>query len=127
MTEEQFKSQILNSVWYVVLKYAAMVGLPALATFVATFAQIWGITNGDKIALSITAANVLLGALVAVSTFQYNRSDARFDGTAFVVSDPGGVQSASLELKDDPENLPNKKEIHFKVENLKHDGDTFQA
>ncbi len=57
---------------YDVLKWIAIVCLPALATFVAIVSKIWGFYDvGIMISETITAVGVLLGALLGVSAIQY--------------------------------------------------------
>lgn len=62
---------------YDVLKWIAIVCLPALATFVAIISKIWGFADlGIMISETITAVGVLLGALLGISAIQYKgRSD----------------------------------------------------
>lgn len=66
--------QIFNDKVYNILKYVAMIALPALAVFVSAFFPIWGIPYGDQISKSIMVINGLLGALLGISTIGYNRS-----------------------------------------------------
>ena len=47
--------QLTNKV-YDVLKYVAIIGLPAAATFYAAIAPIWGLPYGNEIPATITAA-----------------------------------------------------------------------
>ena len=57
---------------YDVLKWIAIVCLPALATFVAVLSKIWGFADlGIMISETITAIGLLLGALLGVSAIQY--------------------------------------------------------
>ncbi len=58
---------------YDVLKWIAIVCLPALATFVAVLSKIWGFADlGIMISETITTAiGLLLGALLGVSAIQY--------------------------------------------------------
>lgn len=68
---------------YDILKYLAQVGLPALAVFLATVLPLWGADQdlSSRIAVTVTAVNTLLGALLFLSKKKYDNSDARFDGT----------------------------------------------
>ena len=59
---------------YDVLKWVAIVCLPALSTFVVVLGRIW--QWGDiavAVSQTITAVAVLLGALLGVSAIQYNK------------------------------------------------------
>ena len=57
---------------YDVLKWVAILVLPALAVFVQTVFPVWNIPYSDAISTTIMAVDVLLGALIGVSTAQYN-------------------------------------------------------
>ena len=65
--------QIFSDKWYNILRYLAMIVLPALALFVQTTFAIWGLPYGEQISATIVAINALLGALIGVSTIGYNR------------------------------------------------------
>lgn len=61
---------------YDVLKWVAQILLPAVATLYFAIAQIWGLPYGEEIVGTITAIDAFLGALLGISTYQYNkRSD----------------------------------------------------
>ena len=66
--------KILPDKLYNVLKYVAMIALPALALFVQTLFSIWGIPYGEQISATIVAINALLGACLGISTIGYNKS-----------------------------------------------------
>ena len=70
---------IFNDKWWEILKWCAIVALPALSTFVLCISKIWGWADlGSMIAQTITAVAVLLGALLGISAIQYkNRSDEK--------------------------------------------------
>lgn len=57
---------------YDVLKWVAIIALPALAVFVKTVFPVWDIPLAEPISTTIMALDVLLGALIGVSTAQYN-------------------------------------------------------
>lgn len=71
---------IFNNKVYDILKWVAIVALPAVATFIAIISKIWGWADlGIMISQTITAVAVLLGALLGISAIQYkgkgNESD----------------------------------------------------
>jgi len=59
---------------YDTLKWVAQLLLPALATLYAALASIWGFPYGDQIVGTISAVDVFLGALLQISTANYNKS-----------------------------------------------------
>jgi hypothetical protein len=64
--------QILNDKWYDILKWIAIIALPALSTFIVVISKIWGWAEiGSMIAQTITAVAVLLGTLLGISSFSY--------------------------------------------------------
>jgi hypothetical protein len=66
----------MNNKTYDVLKWVAQILLPAVATLYFAIAQIWGLPYGEEIVGTITAIDAFLGALLGISTYQYNkRSD----------------------------------------------------
>lgn len=68
--------KILNDRWYDILKWVAIVALPAISTFIVVISKIWGWPDlGSEIAQTITAVAVLLGALLGISHIQYNKGD----------------------------------------------------
>jgi len=68
---------ILNDRVYDILKWVAIVCLPALSTFIVVISKIWGWADmGSMIAQTITAIGVLLGALLGISSIQYKKGDS---------------------------------------------------
>ena len=63
----------MNSKLYDVLKWVAMIVLPALATLYMGLANIWGFPYGEEISGTITLVDTFLGAVLMISTHQYNK------------------------------------------------------
>lgn len=61
---------------YDVLKYIAMVVLPAIATLYFALAGIWGFPYGEEIVGTITAIDTFLGVLLGISSAKYNKANA---------------------------------------------------
>lgn len=63
------KKYILPSNVYGVLKWAALIALPAIAVFVSTVGQAWGMDAAlsNAIVTTLNACGVLVGALIGVS------------------------------------------------------------
>lgn len=64
---------MLNSKIYDVLKWVAIIAMPAVAVLISSLGQIWGWADADKITLTINAVALCLGALIGVSSYQYNK------------------------------------------------------
>lgn len=60
---------------YDVLKFIAQIVLPACGTLYFALASIWGLPYGEQIVGTITAIDTFLGALLGVSTKQYNKEN----------------------------------------------------
>lgn len=58
---------------YDVLKYIALIVLPAVATFYAGLSKIWTLPYPAEIPGTIMLVDTLLGALLKISTDQYNK------------------------------------------------------
>ena len=63
----------MNNKTYDVLKWIAQILLPAVATLYFAIAQIWGLPYSEEIVGTITAIDAFLGALLGISTYQYNK------------------------------------------------------
>lgn len=67
---------MLDNKVYDVLKWLALIALPALATLVSVVLPLWNIVDeGTTTAIvgTITAVATFLGALLGVSTVKYNK------------------------------------------------------
>jgi hypothetical protein len=65
---------IMNDKVYDILKWVAIICLPALSAFISVIGKIWGFPDlALMISQTITAVAVLLGALLGVSALQYKK------------------------------------------------------
>ena len=58
---------------YDVLKWIAMIVLPALGTLYFALASIWNFPYGEEIVGTITALDAFLGAILGISNVTYNK------------------------------------------------------
>ena len=65
----------MNNKVYDVLKYIALIAMPALATLVSALGSTWGLENVDKITATITALNAFLGALLGIASVKYHKEN----------------------------------------------------
>lgn len=65
---------IKNSKVYDVLKWIALVFLPALATLYFAISGIWGLPYGEQVVGTLTAIDTFLGALIGISNINYNKN-----------------------------------------------------
>lgn len=60
---------------YDILKWIAMIVLPALATLYLGLSNVWGLPYGEEVSTTITLVNTFLGAVLMISTSQYNKTN----------------------------------------------------
>lgn len=65
--------KFLNDKLYDVLKWVAMLFLPALAVLVKTVFAVWKIPYGDEISTTIMALDAFLGAILGISSNLYKK------------------------------------------------------
>ena len=58
---------------YDILKFVAQILLPALGTLYFALAQIWDLPLAEEIVGTITAVDAFLGAVLGISTANYNK------------------------------------------------------
>lgn len=56
---------------YDILKWIALVGLPALTALWLTLANIWGFPYAEAIGATMAAITTFLGAVLGISSIQY--------------------------------------------------------
>lgn len=64
---------------YDVLKYIALIVLPALATLYGALAVIWGLPYGQEVVSTIAAVDTFLGALIGITGARYNAKKGEND------------------------------------------------
>lgn len=65
----------LSNKVYDVLKYIALIVLPAIGTLYFALAGIWGFPYGEQIVGTITAVDAFLGAVLGISSVQYKKEE----------------------------------------------------
>ena len=68
------KNLILSEKTYSLLKWIALILLPALGTLYFALAGIWGLPFGEQIVGTITAIDTFLGAILGISTNNYKKN-----------------------------------------------------
>ena len=63
----------LNNRLYDVLKWLVIIVLPAAATLYAALAPVWVWPYADEVVTTITAVDTFLGAVLCISTANYNK------------------------------------------------------
>ena len=68
------RNLILSDKTYSLLKWVALILLPALGTLYFALAGIWGLPFGEQIVGTITAIDTFLGASLGISTNNYKKN-----------------------------------------------------
>lgn len=66
---------ILSDKQYNVLKWIALILLPAMGALYFGLATIWGFPYGEQVVGTITVFDTFLGAILGISTVQYNKKE----------------------------------------------------
>jgi hypothetical protein len=61
---------------YDILKWIAMLLLPALATLYLALSGIWGLPYGEEVSGTIMALDTFLGVILGISNAQYKKENA---------------------------------------------------
>ena len=64
---------------YDVMKFIAQILLPALGTLYFALARIWSFPFAEEVVGTITAVDAFLGAILGISTMQYNKEQPPSD------------------------------------------------
>lgn len=99
---------------YDFLKYLAQIFLPALGALYFGLSQIWGLPKGGEVVGTITVIDTFLGVLLKLSTDQYNKSEAKYDGGIHV--EPTDDDETLLNVNIDPSAIADKSEVLLKVD-----------
>ena len=67
------KKSFMSNATFDFLKWVCIIGLPAIATLWFTLGKIWGFPYLSEIEATIIAIDTFLGALLGISTIQYNK------------------------------------------------------
>lgn len=70
-----------NSKLYDALKWIALVALDALGIAYESLASVWNLPYGDEVMKTCTIISVLIGTLIGVSSYKYNKLDIDTDTT----------------------------------------------
>lgn len=106
---------MLQNKTYDHLKTAVVVILPALGAAYFSLSEIWGLPAGQQVVGTIAIITTFLGVVLRVSSTQYYNSDEPYDGKLVTTQDTSGGVKYFLELGIPPDEIPNQKNVNFKV------------
>ena len=70
---------VLDNKVYDILKWIALIVLPAIGTAYFGLAAIWGLPYGEQVVGTITVIDTFLGAILGVSSKQYTKNNDLID------------------------------------------------
>jgi len=62
---------------YDILKWIALIVLPAIATLYSAIGRIWGLGYVEEVVGTITAIDTFLGALLGISSVNYSKKEEK--------------------------------------------------
>lgn len=66
---------LLSNKQYNILKWVALILLPAMGALYFGLAGIWNFPYGEQVVGTITVIDTFLGAILGISTVQYNKKE----------------------------------------------------
>ena len=90
----------LNDKVYDVLKWLALVFFDAVGVLYKSMSTIWGLPYGDEVLATCSAIALFIGAVIGVSTAQYNK-DKNETGTLIELNNPENAQKIIEILNED--------------------------
>jgi len=99
---------MLSDKQYKALKWIVGIVIPAIGTLYFAIAKIWSLPAGEQILGTLIALQAFLGAILGISTRQYNNSDAKYDGAVTISETPQkhivaveGIHPTEMAKKDE--------------------------
>lgn len=107
----------LNDFMHRLMKRMVQVVIPATAALYFGLSQIWGLPWMQEVGGTLAIIATFFGTVLSISTSNYNKSDAAYDGTVVVEETKTGGKLFSLELNGDPSDIEVMTSVRFKVAN----------
>lgn len=100
---------------YDVLKWIALIGLPAFGTLYFGLAEIWGLPYATEVVGTIVVLETFLGVILGISKRNYDNSGQKYDGNLVVDTSSPDRDLYSLEVETPLEDVADKGELTLKV------------
>lgn len=101
---------------YSVGKKVVQVILPAIGSLYFGLSSLWGFPYTEKILGTLALVETFLGVVLGLSSIQFDKSGAAYDGTMVITKPENGPRLFSMEIEGDPVELIDKKSVTFKVD-----------
>lgn len=110
---DQDKNPILKNKHYDVIKWIALIFLPALGTAYFSIAQLWGLPYAEQVVGTIVIVEVFAGTLLQVSSKRYEVAEI---GVLYTdTTDLEGIPEVSSEFTKDPAELEDGDVVKLRV------------
>ena len=109
------KAPLLSNKTYDWLKYIAQVFLPAVGALYFGLAQIWGLPNAEEVVGTVAIVDTFLGAVLLISTKQYDNSSAKYDGNLIFDEEDPDRRVLRFEVDAPLEEIAVKENLTIKV------------
>ena len=109
------KTPLLSNKVYDIMKYVAQILLPALGALYFGLAQIWGLPNAEEVVGTVTIFDTFLGAVLLISTKQYDNSSAKYDGNLIFDEEDPDRRVLRFEVDAPLEEIAVKENLTIKV------------
>lgn len=109
---------MLSNTAYQTFKRLVQIWIPATSSLYFGLDGIWDLPATEQILGTLALIATFLGASMTVSSRHYESSGAAYDGEIVVTESPEGSKMFSLELDGDPNDIPDKRAVRFKVADI---------
>lgn len=114
-SEEISLNLVFEDKTYSILKFVALIALPAIAALYLLLSGVWGLLEPEIVVATIMIANTVLGILLSLSSRQYQMS-TRGELVGFLtVHDTENGKRMELEFPGNPHDIDKHDKVTFKV------------
>lgn len=107
---------LLSNTVYDVLKWIALVFLPAFGSLYFGLAPLWDFPKADEVVGTIMLVDTFLGVLLGISSKKYqDPREGTLIGFLDVTEKKGGGLGMDLQFPGDPHEIPQHDRVTFKV------------
>lgn len=106
---------VLNETLYNWFKWLIQIFLPAFGAAYFALSDLWNLPSALQVVGTCSVVAIFLGAILGISTKNYEKKELGIDGS-LVVKDDGDGATWKLNLSDIPENLEQKQTITLKID-----------
>lgn len=100
---------------YDALKWVNLVALPAGTVFYITVGNLWGFPATEPVVGTIAASEVLLGALLGISSTKYKKANEISEEGSVNIADSEDGASFLISFAGDPTEFQNGQKVLFTV------------